>query len=168
MTSSEQSKNETGCYFSDIKPIEIFKYPSQASNIIWSVNSNNMLQISSQIIELITNNKIPIQMSLNLIDVISQIRVKDIKLFAELYQKILNEFSCIIKPKNDKLATLLYYKGIKFENFKPTFEEEEILNLYYIAWDKVDDLKSKFPNLDINEKIDYRITSLDCAIKFGS
>ncbi|EAX99764.1 hypothetical protein TVAG_367600 [Trichomonas vaginalis G3] len=54
-------------------------------------------------------------------------------------------------------------------------KEEEILNLYstksplyYIAWDKVDDLKSKFPNLDINEQIDYYITPLDCAIKYGS
>ncbi|EAX99567.1 hypothetical protein TVAG_104480 [Trichomonas vaginalis G3] len=54
-------------------------------------------------------------------------------------------------------------------------EEEQILNLYstesplyYIAWYKVDDLKSKFPNLDIKEKIDYEITPLDCAIKYGS
>ncbi|EAY13971.1 hypothetical protein TVAG_491090 [Trichomonas vaginalis G3] len=113
-------------------------------------------------------------MSLYLIDIISQIRVKDIKLFTELYEKILNEFSCIIKPKNEKLATLLHYKGFTFENFQLEIEEE-ILNiystespLYYIAWDRVDDLKSKFPNLNINQKIDYTITPLDCAIKYGS
>ncbi|EAY20089.1 hypothetical protein TVAG_365970 [Trichomonas vaginalis G3] len=54
-------------------------------------------------------------------------------------------------------------------------KEEEILNLYpaesplyYIAWDKVDDLKSKFPEFDINQTINNEITSLDCAIKYGS
>ncbi|EAX87272.1 hypothetical protein TVAG_058900 [Trichomonas vaginalis G3] len=51
---------------------------------------------------------------------------------------------------------------------------EEILNLYstesplyYIAWDQVNDLKSKFPNLDINKMIN-NITPLNCAIKYGS
>ncbi|EAY21806.1 hypothetical protein TVAG_238320 [Trichomonas vaginalis G3] len=175
MLSTEQSKNESGFDFKDIKPNEVFEYPDQASKIIWSVNSNNILQISSQIIEFITNNKIPIQMSLYLIDIMSQIRVKDIKLFAELYLNILNEFSCLIKPKNEELATLLYYKGFKFENFEPKMKEEDILNIYstksplfYIAWDKVDDLKDKFPKLDINEKIDYEFTLLDCSIKYGS
>ncbi|EAY08667.1 hypothetical protein TVAG_079250 [Trichomonas vaginalis G3] len=54
-------------------------------------------------------------------------------------------------------------------------KEEEILNLYstdsplyYIAWDKVDDLKSKFPNLDIERGNDYTITPLECAILYGS
>ncbi|EAY02080.1 hypothetical protein TVAG_485150 [Trichomonas vaginalis G3] len=175
MSSFEQSRNEIGCVFRDIKPIEVFEYPNQASKIIWSVNSNNILQISSQIIEFITNNKISIQMSLRLIDGISLVRVKDIKILTELYQKILNEFSCIIKPNNEKLATLLHYKGFKFENFEPKMKEEEIMNLYstesplyYIAWDKVDDLKSKFPNLDINNVIDHKIIPLDCAIKYGS
>ncbi|EAY19673.1 hypothetical protein TVAG_432690 [Trichomonas vaginalis G3] len=54
-------------------------------------------------------------------------------------------------------------------------KEEEILNLYskesplyYIAWDKVDDLKNKFPDLDINiNKRINDITPLDCAIKYG-
>ena len=53
-------------------------------------------------------------------------------------------------------------------------KEEEILNLYskesplyYIAWDKVDELKSKFPNIDVNNRIDL-LTLLDCSIKFGS
>ncbi|EAX97307.1 hypothetical protein TVAG_123570 [Trichomonas vaginalis G3] len=52
--------------------------------------------------------------------------------------------------------------------------KEEILNLYstetplyYIQWDKVDDLKSKFPNLDIKKEIN-KITPLDCSIKYGS
>ena len=130
MSSSEQSRNEAECVFSDIKPIEVFEYPSLASKIIWGVNSNNILEISAQIIEFIKNNKISIQMSLYLIDIISQIREKDIKLFAELYQKISNEFSCIIKPKNWKLVTLLHYRGFKFENFAPKMKEEEILNLY--------------------------------------
>ncbi|EAY16388.1 hypothetical protein TVAG_359970 [Trichomonas vaginalis G3] len=175
MTSSEQPKNENWCNFSDLKPIKVFEYPDQASKIIWSVNSNNIIQISSQIIELITTHKISIQMALYLIDVFSQIRVKEMKLFSELYQKITNKFSCIIQPKNVKLTTLLHYKGFKFQNFYPPMKEEEILNLYstesplyYIAWDKVDDLKSKFPKLDINEKIDYEITPLDCSIKYGS
>ncbi|EAY00408.1 hypothetical protein TVAG_114120 [Trichomonas vaginalis G3] len=175
MSSSEQPKNENWCIYSDLKPIKVFEYPDQATKIIWVVNPNNILQISSQIIELITTYKITLQMALYLIDVISKIRVKNIKLFTELYKKILNEFSCIIKPENERLATLLYYKGFDFENFEPEMKEEEILNLYstesplyYIAWDKVNDLKSKFPNLDIIKKIDYQITSLDCAIKYGS
>ncbi|EAX89962.1 hypothetical protein TVAG_124420 [Trichomonas vaginalis G3] len=174
MSSSEQTKNEVGCDFNDIKPIEIFEYPSQASKHIWNLNSNNILQTSSQIIEFIKSNKIPIQMTLYLIDIFSQIREKDIKLFTELYEKILNEFSCLIKPENEKLAMLLYYKCFNFENFESEMKEEKILNLYptesplyYIAWDKVDDLKSKFPNLDINEKIN-EITPLDCSIKYGS
>ena len=160
MLSSEQLKNEEGCDFGDIKPDEALKYPNQASKLIWNVNSDNILQTSSQIIEFIKSNKIPIQMTLHMIDIFSQIREKDIKLFTELYEKILNEFSCLIKPENEKLAMLLYYKCFKFENFKPEIEEE-ILNLYstesplyYIAWDNIDDLKSKFPNLDINEEID--------------
>ncbi|EAY19709.1 hypothetical protein TVAG_433050 [Trichomonas vaginalis G3] len=174
MSSSEQPKDENWCNYSDITPIKVFEYPNQASKIIWSVNSNNIIQISSQIIELITASKITIQMALYLIDIFSQFRVKDIKLFSELYQKISNKFSCIIQPKNEKLATLLHYKGFKFENFEPEMKEAEILNLYppksalyYIAWDKVDDLKSKFPNLDINKEIN-KITPLDCSIKFGS
>ncbi|EAY16196.1 hypothetical protein TVAG_340900 [Trichomonas vaginalis G3] len=175
MSSSEQSKNEAGYYFNDTKPMEIFEYPSQASKLIWGVNTNNILQISSQIIEFIKTNKLSIQMPLYLIDAFSRIRVKDLKLFAELYQKILNEFSCIIVPENEKLMALLHYKGIKFENFNPEWEEEQILNLfssesplYYIAWDKVDDLKSKFPNLKINERIGRIFTPLDCAIRYGS
>ncbi|EAX83432.1 hypothetical protein TVAG_466540 [Trichomonas vaginalis G3] len=175
MSSSEQSNNETECDFSDIKPIEAFEYPNQASKMIWRVNSDNILQISSQIIEFITNNKISIQMALHLIDIFSQPRDKDIKLLAELYLKISNAFSYIHEPENKRLATLLHYQGFKFENFRPKMKEEEILNLYstesplyYIAWDKVDDLKIKFPNLDINEKIDFEITPLNCAIKYGS
>ena len=99
-------------------------------------------------------------MSLHLIDVISQIHVKEIKLLSELYQKILNEFSCIIKPENEKLAMLLYCKCSEFE-----YPIES--PLYYILCDKVDELKSKFPNLDINKRI-KDITPLDCAIKYGS
>ncbi|EAY15969.1 hypothetical protein TVAG_262190 [Trichomonas vaginalis G3] len=174
MSSSAQPKNENWCIYSDLKPIKVFEYSDQASKIIWAVNPNNILQTSSQIIELITAYKITIQMALYLIDIISQVRVKDIKLFTELYQKILNEFSCIIKPENEKLVTLLYYRGFKFENFEPEMKEEEILNLYstesplyYIAWDKIDDLKSKFPNLDINQESN-KITPLDCSIKYGS
>ena len=174
MFSSEQPTNENECNYSDLKPIKVFEYLDQASKTIWGVNSNNILQISSQIIEFITNNKISIQMAVYLIDIFSQIRVKDIKLFTELYKQILNEFSCLIKPENEKLATLLYYKGFKFENYEPEMNEEEILNIYstdspfyYVAWDRVDDLKNKFPNLDINQEIN-EITPLDCAIKFGS
>ena len=147
------------------------EYPSQASKLIWNVNSDNILQTSSQIIEFIKSNKIPIQMTLHMIDIFPQIREKDIKLFTELYEKILNEFSCLIKPENEKLAMLLYYKCFKFENFKPTMKEEEILNLYstdsplyYIAWDKVDDLKCKFPNLNFDKEIDGEFTPLDLSL----
>ncbi|EAY11052.1 hypothetical protein TVAG_044760 [Trichomonas vaginalis G3] len=174
MTSSEQPKNENWFNCCGLKPINVFKYPSQASKIIWGVNYNNILQTSSQIIELIKSNKIPIQMTLNLIDIFSQIRDKEIKLFSELYQKISNAFSYINEPENEKLATLLHYQGFKFENFKPKMTEAEILNLYpqksplyYIAWDKVDDLKCKFPNLDINQETND-IAPLDCAIRYGS
>ena len=69
-------------------------------------------------------------MALYMIDGISRIRVKDIKLLTELYQKISNQFSCIIKPENVNLVMLLHYKGFKFENFEPYIEEEIILNLY--------------------------------------
>ncbi|EAX94523.1 hypothetical protein TVAG_429650 [Trichomonas vaginalis G3] len=175
MSSSEQPKNENVCIYSDLKPIKVFEHPDQVSKFIWGVNSNNVIQIYSQIVELITAHKIIIEMVLHMIDIFSQIHVKDIKLFSELYQKISNTFSYIHEPKNKSLATLLHYKGFKFENFKPKMKEEKILNiystespLYYIAWDKVDDLKSKFPNLDINEKIDYEITPLDYAIRNGS
>ncbi|EAY23571.1 hypothetical protein TVAG_119070 [Trichomonas vaginalis G3] len=114
-------------------------------------------------------------MALCLIDNLSKIRVKEIELFAELYQKISNEFSFIIKPNNERLATILHYKGLRFENFVAKLTQEEILNLYstetplfYIAWDKVDDLKNKFPNLELAKKINDEITPLDCAIKYGS
>ncbi|EAX81052.1 hypothetical protein TVAG_305070 [Trichomonas vaginalis G3] len=172
--SSSEPKNENWRNYSDLKPINVFEYPDQASKIIWGINCNNIIQISSQIIELITTHKIPIQMALYFIDIFSQIRIKEIKLFSELYQKILNAFSYIYKPQNNKLATLLHYQGFKFENFEPIMKEEKILKLYstesplyYIAWDKVNDLKSKFPNLDINQEIND-ITPLDCAIKYGS
>ena len=39
--------------------------------------------------------------------------------------------------------------------------------LFYIAFDKVDDLKSKFPKFNVYRKID-EITPLDWAIKYGS
>ncbi|EAY04172.1 hypothetical protein TVAG_009800 [Trichomonas vaginalis G3] len=130
MTSSGQPKNENWSNYCDLKPNKVFEYPDQASKMIWGVNSNNNIQLSSQIIELITTNKITIQMALHLIDVFSQIRDKEIKLFSELYQKVSNAFSYIHKPKNNRLATLLHYQGFKFENFKPEIEEGEILNLY--------------------------------------
>ncbi|EAY17731.1 hypothetical protein TVAG_170450 [Trichomonas vaginalis G3] len=174
MSLSEQPSNENLRNYSNHKPIKVFEYPDQASKIIFGVNSNNIIQISSQIIELITTHKIPIQMVLYLIDIFSQIHAKEIKLFSELYQKISNAFSYINEPKNKRLATLLYYQGFKLENFEPKMKEEEIMNLYptdsplyYITWDKVNDLKSKFPNLGINQEIDD-ITPLDCAIRYGS
>ncbi|EAY17265.1 hypothetical protein TVAG_266280 [Trichomonas vaginalis G3] len=53
-------------------------------------------------------------------------------------------------------------------------KEEKILKLYstesplyYIAWDKVNDLKRKFPKLDIKKRIND-IRPLDCSIKYGS
>ncbi|KAI5503252.1 spectrin binding [Trichomonas vaginalis G3] len=175
MSSTKQPVNEGECNFSSLKPIEPFKYPSQASKIISEVNSNNILTSSAEIIDLIKTNKISINMAIYLISAFSEIREKDINLFSEFYQKISNEFSCVIKPNNIKLATLLHYKGFNFEKFKPKMTEEAILNLYskesplyYIAWDLVDDLKSKFPNLKINTKVDDEIKPLDCAIKYGS
>ncbi|EAX78909.1 hypothetical protein TVAG_537920 [Trichomonas vaginalis G3] len=175
MSSSGQLTNESEYEFNNLTPIEVFKYPSQASKIIWEVNSNNILESSSQIIDLIKSNKIKIHTAIYLIDNFSEIRDKDIKLFAELYLKLSNEFSYITKPENKKLAALLHYKGFKFEKFVPKMKEEEILNiystespLYYIAWDKVDDLKNKFPKLDDDLKIDNEITPLDCSIKYGS
>ncbi|EAX93972.1 hypothetical protein TVAG_429020 [Trichomonas vaginalis G3] len=53
-------------------------------------------------------------------------------------------------------------------------KEEEILNIYptdsplfYIAWDKIDELKRKFPNLDVNKYIQPEYP-LNCAIQYGS
>ncbi|EAY14760.1 hypothetical protein TVAG_038680 [Trichomonas vaginalis G3] len=175
MLDSQVPSNENYTDFKNIKPMEIFNYPNQVSKIIWGINSNNILQISSQVMDFIKEIKIPIQMALYLIDVFSSIREKEIKLFEELYEMISNEFSCIIKPENVKLATLLYHKGFRFEEFKPPMTEEDIINiyskespLYYIAWDKVDELKNKFSNLNFDKKIDGKITPFDCAIKYGS
>ncbi|EAY22443.1 hypothetical protein TVAG_379220 [Trichomonas vaginalis G3] len=161
--------------FLEPKPIEVFEYPNQVSKIIWDINPSNLAESSSQIVNLITGKKISIQMVLFLIDNISTLRVKYISSYTGLYQRILNEFSCIVKPMNGKLATLLFNKGFKFDNFKPQMNEEEIINLYdkesplyYIAWDKIDELKTKFPTLEINPENANIITPLDCACKFGS
>ena len=174
MMASVQSDIEINLNFREIELIEILEYPNKASEIIFSINSNNLFESSMQIIDFIKNNKISVQMALNLIDIFSEIRVKDISLFVEIYLSIFNELSCPFKPMNKKLATLLFFKGINFKDFKPEITEEEILNLYdkesplyYIAWDKVDELKSKFPNIDVNNRIDL-LTLLDCSIKFGS
>ncbi|EAY11138.1 hypothetical protein TVAG_359180 [Trichomonas vaginalis G3] len=108
-------------------------------------------------------------MALYLIDTISTLRVKNIAEYAKFYQNISKEFSLTIKPENKDLATLLSYNG-----FEPNKKEEDILNiykkdspLYFIAWDKIDDLKSKFRKLDVN-KICDGLTPLECACKFGS
>ncbi|EAY03764.1 hypothetical protein TVAG_072570 [Trichomonas vaginalis G3] len=160
--------------YNNIQPITVLEYPDQASKIIWSVTPNNISISSSQIKNLIKTNKISADLAFRLIDIASQIRVKDIKLFTDFYQQLSNEFSYTPSPKCLRLATLLYYRGYHFPNFSPSMKEEEVLNiysidspLYYIAWDKVDDLKSKFPDLDINKKID-NLSPLDCAIQYGS
>ncbi|EAX97508.1 hypothetical protein TVAG_429440 [Trichomonas vaginalis G3] len=158
----------------DANILNEFKYPNQASKIIWNINTNNITQSTKQIIELIKAQKIPAKMALYLIDTISTLRIKNIAEYAKIYQNISKEFSLTIKPENEDLATLLSYKGFNFKYFKPVKKEEDILNiykkdslLYFIAWDKIDDLKSKFPNLDANEKCDG-LTPLECACKFGS
>ena len=76
MTSSEALTKEIECDFSDLKPIEIFEYPSQASKLIWDVNSNNILQTTSQIIDFIKNNRISIQMALYLINIFCKFVLK--------------------------------------------------------------------------------------------
>ncbi|EAY17209.1 hypothetical protein TVAG_291610 [Trichomonas vaginalis G3] len=170
-----RSNHAIGCDFSHLKPNEVFEYPDQASKIIWGVNSKNITQVTSQIIELITTSKISIQIALNLIDVFSSIRHKDIKLFTELYFDISNKFSFTLKPKNSNLTALLYYKGLKLQELAPFRKQEEYLTLfpktsplYYIAYDKVDELKTKFPKLKVNKEMDHDFTPLDCAIKYGS
>ena len=93
MSSSESPKTEIKQDFSDITPNDVFKYPNEASKIIWQVNSSNILQSSSKIIDLINSNKITVEMAFYLISFISKLRAKDIKLFAELYQKMSSTFS---------------------------------------------------------------------------
>ena len=66
MSSLEQLKNENWCNYRGLKPNKVFECPDQASKMIWGVNSNNIIQLSSQIIKLITTNKITIQMALRL------------------------------------------------------------------------------------------------------
>ncbi|EAY10449.1 hypothetical protein TVAG_271400 [Trichomonas vaginalis G3] len=158
----------------DSNLLKEFKYPNQASKIIWNINTNNITESTKQIIELTKIQKIHVKMALYLIDTISTLRVKNIAEYAKFYQDISKEFSLIIKPENEDLATLLSYKGFNFKDFKPYKTEEDILNiyeigslLYFIAWDKIDDLKSEFPNLDANEKC-HDLTPLECACKFGS
>ena len=145
--------------FSDIKPIKLFEYLSQVSKIIWDVNSNNILQSSSQIIDLIKTNKISGQTALRIIDTFSTMLVKKIGLFAELYKNITDQFSYNMKPNS--LLYRLLDREVK------SWETEQILNvypkespLYYIAWDKVDDLKIKFPNLYINNTIVFSLLHL--------
>ncbi|EAY08405.1 hypothetical protein TVAG_269310 [Trichomonas vaginalis G3] len=159
---------------SDKTPTEEINYHNRASKMINELNSDNIFIAFSEITNFIKKYKMSVQYALSLIDSFSHIRPNDIKLFTELYFKLSNYFSCIIKPKNEKLTTLLHYKGLKFENFEPKINEEEILNiyptespLYYIVWDKVDELKSNFPNIEIDQKIN-EITPFDCAIKYGS
>ncbi|EAX92610.1 hypothetical protein TVAG_178870 [Trichomonas vaginalis G3] len=174
MSSPELVASEEYQDLSNNKPNETFEYPDQATKAILGVNSSNILEISSQIIEFIKTNKISIQMTLYLIDSFSKIRLKNIEFFAELYQMISNKFSCNIKPNNNSLANLLHYKGFIFENFRPNQKQEKIINLfskgsplYYIAWDKIDELKNTYPNFDTNKEI-KGMTPLDCAIKYGS
>ncbi|EAY22329.1 hypothetical protein TVAG_378080 [Trichomonas vaginalis G3] len=162
-------ENSTDAYI-----LNEFKYPNQASKIIWNINTNNITESTKQIIKLIKTQKVPVKMALYLIDTFSTLRVKNIAQYAKFYQDISKEFSLTIKPENRDLATLLSYKGLNFKDFKPHKKEEDILNiykkdslLYFIAWDKIDDLKSKFPNLDAN-KICDDLTPLECACKFGS
>ena len=167
--------------FTDMKPFKCLEYPNQVSKIIWEINSNNILQSSIEIIDYIKSNKISVQLTLHLISAVSEIRIKEISLFAEVYQKILNEFACMIIPTNKRLAALLFYKDVNFPNYKPKYDLESLTNifskespLYYIAWDKVDELKSRYPNLNVNMKIrnDYvptqPFTFIDCACRFGS
>ncbi|EAY17332.1 hypothetical protein TVAG_266950 [Trichomonas vaginalis G3] len=164
--------------FSNAELLDIFVIPNQASKIIWDVNSNNIKQISSQIICLVKNNKINIQMIHYLIDKFSEMREKDIEIFAELYQGITNEIPYNIKPTNKRLADLLYYKGHRYSNdkdFSPKKTEEEALYiystespLYCIAWDDINGLKSKFPDSSIEKLIWYKMHPIDYAIKYGS
>ena len=171
MSSSEQE--ESYMNLSNIELIEEIKYPDRASKIIWSINSNNILQVSSEIIELIQNNKITVQMVRNLLEKISYIRRKDINLFAELYVQLLNGCPQMVYTEHSNLSKLIYYKRHKSDKYNS--EVEEVLNLYpkdsplyYIAWDKVDDLKTKFPNLDVNKNFHFSYSSLDCALEYGS
>lgn len=46
------------------------------------------------------------------------------------------------------LTSLLFYKGLNYADFEPILSEEEMLDiydkkshLYYIVWDKIDELK---------------------------
>ncbi|EAY12973.1 hypothetical protein TVAG_405190 [Trichomonas vaginalis G3] len=173
--SSDQLSAEIEPSFSNLKPLKMFEYPNQASNMIWDVNPDNFLQITSQIVKLIKTNKITVELAFYLVDVFSSIRFKDIKLLADLYQSISIEFSHItIKPRNERLTTLLYYKGMRFEKFEPEMKEEDILNIFptnsishYVAWDKIDELKNKFPTIN-PQYVNQKMFPLDCAIKFGS
>ncbi|EAX89846.1 hypothetical protein TVAG_448770 [Trichomonas vaginalis G3] len=169
------------------KPLEVFEYPIQASNIIWEVDSSNLAESMTKIINLIKDKKIPVQMALYLIDCTSVLKRKLIAEYTEFYEKISKKFSIMIRPFNFKMAILLYYRGLKFDKFSPEVDtkyyetvdpqskQEEILNiyskdspLYYIAWDKIDELKAKFPDIDINEQINREVTPLECAIQYGS
>ena len=108
MSCSEQTSIEDFNDFNNINPIDVFEYPCKASKIIWDINSNNVLQQSLQIIELIKSNKIPINMVFHLVDIYSNLRWKDIGNFGEFSLKILNEFSCHYIFTNRRLRNLLY------------------------------------------------------------
>lgn len=160
--------------------LETLHYMDQASKIIWDLNSKNGIEISCKLNELIKSQKITIDIVLFIIDSFSILRKKEINLFTEFYLQMSNGVTSYIKPVNKRLKTLLHYKGLKFHNFEPKCSEEDILNLYdkesplyYIAWDKVDELKSKFPDLDVdvaikNKNLDNKCTPLECACKYGS
>ncbi|KAI5519933.1 protein ubiquitination, partial [Trichomonas vaginalis G3] len=164
MTTSGQQPIIKSINFSELKPLEVFKYPYQASSILWGVNSSNFSDSISQIADLIKTEKTPIKMALYLIDIFSNMRVKNIAIYAQIYKKLITDFSISVTPSNQRLETLIS-TDFKFDGSEPQPKKiEEILDvyskenpLYYITWDKVDELKSKFPNIDVNQEYDENL-----------
>ncbi|EAX97782.1 hypothetical protein TVAG_235940 [Trichomonas vaginalis G3] len=156
--------------------LDVFKAPNQLSKLIWGLNSENFDQYTDQIINLIKTQNVPPQMAFHFINIVAEFKSKQISLYSDLYQRILNEFSLNIKPDCSQLAILLYDKGFHdFLSEPPTSEEiHKILNPYeentvnfYIASDRVDMIEPKFSDIPLNGK-KMKDPPLDVAIINGS
>lgn len=95
-------------------------------------------------------------------------------MYADIYGQILTKFKLNYLPENENIATILCSKGFKFSNFEPSIDLESLINLYkkespfdLICNDKIDELQSKYPNLDVN-MTENKLSLIDCACRHGS
>ena len=163
-------------FLKDIKLIDYFENPHLVTILLWNLNSTNFEETSSKLFQMISSSQASPQNVLNLISKFSNFQEKRIVEYTRLYEMILKEFNLNLEPNSYILTSLLYYRGVIFdEYFRSCFSEERIIDIYpkdspyyYIVWDKIDELKSKFKDLDPNFKYNKFFTPLEVACQFGS